>query len=65
MVGPASTVEDRPPSNPAIRVRLPPQTILLSHVFKSTHIDGTRIYLFSGKKGKAPSLDNIFTSFPV
>ena len=53
--GPASTVEDRPPSNPAIGVRLPPSA---DNVFKRTHIDGTTIYWWQWQKAKAPSLDN-------
>ena len=55
--GPASTEGERPPTNPAIRVRLPPPKILLSCVFKSTHLYGTVIYLFS-EKAKAPSTGN-------
>ena len=31
--GPASTVGERPPTNPAIRVRFPPETLLLSRRF--------------------------------
>ena len=33
MPGPASTVGERPPTNPAIRVRFPPETLLLSRRF--------------------------------
>ena len=58
--GPASTGEDRPPSNPAIRVCLPPrQMILLSRVFENTHLYGIAIYQISlqGQRAKAPSTE--------
>ena len=57
MPGPASTEGERLPTNAAIRVGLPPPTILISCSFKSTHIYGTATYLFS-KKVKAPSTGN-------
>ena len=65
--GPASTVKDRPPSNPVIRVRLPRQTIFLSRVIKCTHIYGTAIYWCQRQKAMKRHLwtTAVITTFTV